>query len=134
MKNPYDQANSQSYYNPYRYANTYQGHSTGYRLAEQGRHSQNMASLATQTGADVKLVTGTVLAGASIAASNKHQVADPISGSVYSLNLFPWLISYSGGGKSYVLKNFIHPILHLLEEERAAIEEKILHAKKDEEI
>lgn len=134
MKNPYDQANSQSYYNPYRYANTYQGHSTGYRLAEQGRHSQNMASLATQTGADVKLITGTVLAGASIAASNKHQVADPISGSVYSLNLFPWLISDSGGGKSYVLKNFIHTILPLVEEERSAIEEKILHTKKDEEI
>ncbi|MCS3793676.1 YfjI family protein [Aeromonas hydrophila] len=134
MNNPYDQANSQSYYNPYRAGNTHQDYGTGYRLAAQGRHSQNMASLAKQTGGDVHLVTGIVLSAASIAASNKHQVVDPISGDVSSLNQFTWLISDSGGGKSYVLNIFARPILDFLEEERAVIEEKIWHAKKDEEI
>lgn len=134
MNNPYDQTNGQSYYNPYRGGHTCQGQGQGHGVTEQDRHSQNMASLATQTGVDVKLVTGVVLSVASIAAGNKHQVVDPISGDVSSLNQFTWLISDSGGGKSYVLNIFARPILHFFEGERAAIEERILYAKKDEEI
>ncbi|MGT4070881.1 UNVERIFIED_CONTAM: DUF3987 domain-containing protein [Aeromonas hydrophila] len=134
MSNPYDLTSGPSYYNPYRGGNTYQDYSTGYRLAEQDRHSQNMAILARCLGLSAKMLKGIELSAVSIAAGEKYRLIHPRSKMELGLNEFVLVVGKSGDGKTPALNTVLHPIFEFIKKEQASIEEHIKVAKKDEEI